>query len=140
MSALFSLKIVASDKVFFDGKCQMAVLPALDGEKGIMAHHEEMVMAVETGSMRYQMEDGTWQIAVVSKGFADVANNRVTVLVYSAEKPEDIDAKRAQEARERAEEQLRQKQSIQEYHISQAALARALARLKEAGKIHPTGY
>jgi F-type H+-transporting ATPase subunit epsilon len=53
-----------------------------------------------------------------------------------AEKPEDIDAKRAKEAKERAEEQLRQKQSLQEFHHSQASLARAMTRLKEVSKFN----
>ena len=52
------------------------------------------------------------------------------MLADSVERPEDIDLKRAQEAKERAKEQLRQKQSIREYHLSKAALARAMARLK----------
>ena len=54
----------------------------------------------------------------------------MTVLVESIERPEDIDVKRAQEALERAQEQLRQKQSLQEYYISKQALSRAMARMK----------
>jgi F-type H+-transporting ATPase subunit epsilon len=57
------------------------------------------------------------------------------MLVDTAEHPEDIDRVRAEAALERAKEQLRQKQSIEEYHVSQASLARAMLRLKEAGKI-----
>ena len=52
------------------------------------------------------------------------------MLVSSAERPEEIDARRAEAAKERAEEYLRQKQSVQEYYRSKAALARAMARLK----------
>ena len=59
----------------------------------------------------------------------------MTLLVETAERPEEIDVARAQEAKERAEEQLRQKQSIHEYYHSRASLARAMARLKAtAGK------
>lgn len=50
-------------------------------------------------------------------------NNRLTILVDTAERPEDIDRKRAEEAKARAEEQLRQKQSMQEYYMSKASLA-----------------
>ena len=59
-----------------------------------------------------------------------IINNRVTVLVETAELPEEIDKARALEAKERAEEQLRQKQSMREYHHSRASLARAMVRLK----------
>ena len=71
--------------------------------------------------------------AIVSDGLVEVDHNKVDVLVYSAEKPEEIDKLRAEAALERAKEQLRTKQkSIMEYHISQASLSRAMARLKGA--------
>ena len=54
----FSLKVIASDKVFFEGRCQSLVVPAHDGEKGILPHHEEMVMAVREGTVRIRLEDG----------------------------------------------------------------------------------
>jgi F-type H+-transporting ATPase subunit epsilon len=131
----FHLDIIASNKVFYKGACYSVIIPALDGELEIMAHHEDMVVASREGEVRFQeVSGGEWLKAVVGVGFGHVANNRVTVLVDTAERPEDIDAVRANQARLRAEEQLRQKQSIMEYHISQASLARALSRLKEVGK------
>ena len=66
----------------------------------------------------------------VGAGFLEIVNNRVTMLVQTAEKPEDIDARHAQEQMEYAEEKLRQKQSIQEYNRTQASLSRAMNRLK----------
>lgn len=141
MSSTFTLQLFAADRPFYNGKVHMVILPAIDGEKAVMANHEEMVIAIKEGVVRYQLEDETWHKAVVSDGFADVANNRLKILVYSCERPEDIDLKRAQEAKERAEEQLRQKQSIQEYHVSKASLARALVRISEASLGHnPRGY
>ena len=93
-------------------------------------------MALVPGEMRFQTEDGTWHIAAVSAGFAQIINNRVTVLVLSAERPEDIDRKRAQEAKEMAEEKLRQKQSQMQYYRTQATLARAMARLRVSDQKH----
>jgi F-type H+-transporting ATPase subunit epsilon len=61
-------------------------------------------------------------------------NNRVVMIVDTAEQPDEIDALRAQEALDRAKERLRQKQSIQEYYRTQASIARALSRLKEKSK------
>lgn len=130
----FWLKIVASNRVFYSGPCQTLVFPALDGEMAILPHHENMVIAVENGEIRILTEEGEWIHGVVSTGFVQIINNRVLALVLSAEHPDEIDVRRAEEAKERAEEQLRQKQSIQEYHISQASLARAMIRIKEAGK------
>lgn len=130
--AQFWLKIIASNRVFYSGKCQELVVPAMDGEKGILAHHEAMILATHEGTLRFrETEDSPWQRGVVGCGIVQAANNRVTMIVDTAERPEDIDAVRAQEALERAQEQLRQKQSIQEYKMSQASMARALSRLKE---------
>ena len=131
----FSLKVIATDKVFYDGKCTALIIPALDGEREILAHHENMVIATKEGEVRCRTDESSdWKKAVVGVGFVHIANNRVTMLVDTAERPEDIDAVRAKQAYKRAVEQLRQKQSIQEYHMSRASLARAMARLKEAGK------
>lgn len=128
--ATFYLKIITSNKVFFKGQVSLAVVTATDGEKAFMAHHEEMVLALKPGEIRFQKEDGTWVTAVSVVGVVQAANNRVTAIVESAELPEDIDAVRAREARDRALEEMRQKQSIREYKTTQASLARAINRLR----------
>ena len=121
----FGLKIIASDRVFYEGRC-------LSLEKGILPHHENMVIAIDVGIARMELKEGEWAEVAVGTGFAEVVNNRVTLLVDTAERPEEIDIRRAQEQRERAEEQMRQKQSIQEYYHTQASLARAMNRLRLA--------
>jgi len=126
----FSLKVIASDKIFFEGRAEVLIIPGIDGESAILAHHENMVLAINVGDMKFRLEDNTWVNAVVGRGFAQVMNNRVSVLVDTVERPEDIDAARAQEALERAKEQLRQKQSLHDFRISQASMARAMSRLK----------
>ena len=131
----FYLKVISSNRIFYEGFCTCLIIPSVDGEKAIMAHHEEVIVAVDNGEMRMQKEEGgEWSYAVLGKGFCMVANNRVTVLADTVERPEEVDTNRAKEALERAQERLRQKQSIQEYHMTQAAMARALTRLKETEK------
>jgi len=131
----FYLKVISSNRIFYEGFCTCLIIPSVDGEKANMAHHEEVIVAVDNGEMRMQKEEGgEWSYAVLGKGFCMVANNRVTVLADTVERPEEVDATRAKEALERAQERLRQKQSIQEYHMTQAAMARALTRLKETEK------
>ena len=136
----FGLKIIASDRVFYIGRCRKLILPAPDGKMGILPDHENMVIAISVGDARMEIEEGSWVDIAVGAGFAEVVNNRVTILVDTAERPEEIDVRRAEEAKERAEEQLRQKQSIEEYHRSKASLARAMARLKVGSKDKPIGY
>lgn len=130
----FSLRVLSCDRVFYDGECEVLTFPAYDGEMSILAHHEQMTATVEIGELKFRVPDGTWHKAVISDGLIKVDNNKVDVLVYSAERPEEIDAFRAKAALERAREQLAEKQSIMEYHVSNASLSRAMARLKSAGK------
>ena len=124
----FYLKVISANRVFFAGKCRSLIVPEFDGQKEILAHHEDMVIAIDEGQMKFQPEGSDeWIHAVVGMGFVEIVNNRVTLLVETAEKPEEIDVRRAEEAKQRAEERLRQKQSIHEYYHSRAALARAMA-------------
>lgn len=128
--AAFWLKIIASDHVFYNGNCEALVVPAHDGELGILPHREAMILATQEGEMRFRVPgEATERRVIVGVGIVQVANNRVMAVVDSAERPEDIDEARAKMALERAKEQLRQKQSIREYYMTQAAMARALSRL-----------
>jgi len=131
MADTFYLRIIAATGKFFSGKVTAVVFPALDGEREILAHHEDMVIAIDDGILRFKEEGSDeWRKAVSGRGFVEITHNRVNILLETCERPEDIDRVRAQQAKERAEEKLRQKQSIQEYYHSSAALSRAMARLK----------
>ena len=125
----FYLEIITPERQFYIGTAEALVIPAVDGEMGIYPGHEPVVTAIEPGELRYKAQ-GKWEPAAVGAGFAEVKPDYVILLVGFAEHPEEIDRRRAEAARARAEERLRQKQSIQEYHHSKAALARAMARLK----------
>ena len=134
MASLFNLTIIACDGVFYDGPCQFIVIPGRDGEKGILNHHEQFTGIVEIGTVRYQLENGAWKYGIISDGLVTVyPGGDVKIVAYSCERPEDIDTFRAQEALERAQEQLQQKQSHIDFQISSSNLARAMARLKGAG-------
>lgn len=130
----FSLKVIACDRIFFDGRCRQIILPLFDGKMAIQAHHENMIVAVEIGEIEIDAEDGGKKIGVCGTGVAQIINNRATVIVDTCEAPEEIDLRRAEEAKLRASEQLRQKQSIQEYYRSRASLARAMERLAAGRK------
>ena len=125
----FYLEIITPERQFYIGPAEALVIPAVDGERGIYPGHEPRVAAIEPGELRYKA-NGKWEPAAVGKGFVEVKPDYVILLVGFAEHPEEIDRKRAEAAMQRAEERLRQKQSIHEYYHSKAALARAMARLK----------
>jgi F-type H+-transporting ATPase subunit epsilon len=129
MAKTFNLEIVASDHPFFKGECEMLSFKGLDGEFGVLPNHEPMVTCLSAGELRFKV-DGQWQYAAVSDGFVEITQQYVVLIADTVEKPDEIDIKRAEEAKMRAEERLRQKQSIMEYYHTKAALDRAMSRLK----------
>ena len=133
MAKTFELEIVATDRIFYKGECEHLVITAIDGLLGILPGHEPLVTALPPGELKY-MVDGKWRYAAITDGFIQVMPDKSVILADSCELPEEIDIKRAEEARQRAEERLRQKQSIQEYYQTQAALNRAMNRLKVSQK------
>lgn len=130
----FSLRITACDKIFFDGECQMVILPASDGEIGILANHEHMATTIEEGTMRIQHDDGAWESVFVKDGIAEIGDNAVNIIVFFAEKPENVENMKARAEYDMAMEELMQKQSIQEYEKFQSQMARALEKLKRSSR------
>ena len=130
----FYLKIVACDRVFYEGDATILVFPVEDGEMAVQANHEQMVTTIEIGTLRFKTPDGTEHVAIISDGILTVKKNIVDVIVYSAERPDEIDEFRAAAAAERAREKLSHHQSLVEYNISVASLARAMARLSGKDK------
>ena len=133
MAKTFHLEIIATDRIFYEGECEHLVFTAIDGLMGILPGHEPMVTSLPTGELKY-MVNGQWRYAAISDGFIQVMPDKSVILADSCELPEEIDIKRAEEAKERAKEKMRQKQSIKEYYQTQAALNRAMNRLKVSQK------
>ena len=86
----FGLKIISSDRVFYEGRCRKMIVPVPDGGgMEILPHHENMVIAVVVGIARMESTEGEVTEIAVGTGFAEIVNNRVTLLVDTAERPED---------------------------------------------------
>ena len=82
----FYLKILASNKVFFSGKADILVVPGLDGEIAIMAHHQNMAIATTIGDVRFKPEGSDEYIdAVVGIGFGDGKEFRRTLFLCGTE-------------------------------------------------------
>lgn len=125
----FHLEVVTPERKFFEGEAETVIVTTPEGEMGILKDHEPAVVAVETGIIKI-LADGKWQEAVVSQGFMEVTHKHTIAFVDTAEWPHEVDVNRAKAAKERAEERLQQQLALVEHLRSQAALARALARLK----------
>lgn len=130
----FHLRILAAERPFFEGECEALRVQLEDGQYGILAGHAPVVAAVVPGVMKYTLPDGTAETVYVSDGILRVDKKDVLVLTSTAERPDEIDAKRAERSREAAREAILHRKTEEEYKQAQARLARALARLKAKGK------
>jgi len=130
---LFNLKILTPERSFFDGAVEAVSADSADGNVMILADHVPFIMPVSVGEIKIKI-GGTWSEAVNSEGFLEVRHDGVLIFVQSCLRPDEIDLNRAETARRRELERLRQKQSMNEYNSSKIALARAVARMDLAKK------
>ena len=133
MAKTFRLDILAADKYFYGGDCEEITFPSMDGRRGVLAGHEGMICCLTAGEVRFRV-NGEWQRAIVSEGFVEIMPDFVKLFADSIERPEEIDVLRAQAAKARAQERLRQQLSTRQYIHTNMALKRAMARIKAAGK------
>lgn len=125
----FFLEIITPEKTFFRGEVESINIPSVGGACTVMAGHQPMVFATEPGTIRITVEGKTRE-AFMSEGFIEVRPDETIAFSEAVEWPEDINERRAEEAKERAEEQLRRNRSASEYRLNRLALQRAFARLR----------
>jgi F-type H+-transporting ATPase subunit epsilon len=126
---LQNLVVVTPARVVFTDEVRMVSARGVAGDLGILPDHAPLITALKTDVVRIQ-KDGRWRHMAVSSGFMEAKNNRVIILADAAELAEEIDADRARRAKERAEERLRSKAAEIDLVRAEAALLRALARLR----------
>ena len=126
----FPLRVLAPERTFFDGACTSLTVPSIDGMYGLMAQHEDIVLAVVPGKLTLRDADGVEQIAAVSEGVLKMEHGEALVLV------DTIDLHRAEEMAAEARAELKAKRSAQEQAIANARIARAISRIhvKHDGK------
>ena len=130
MAAVFQIHILAADHTVYEGECESLTVPTTYGEQGILAHHSDMIAAVETGELRYTVAGEKPQIIAVSQGLMKVEKGEVLVLVDTADRPDEIDINRAKRAADAAKEEMLRKKSHQEFLSALAHLARAINRMR----------
>ena len=128
----FPFEILTLQKLFLRDEVRFVIAPGQEGVFEILANHAPFVFALKPGALRVRMPGGQDQHVAVGTGFLIVQKDRTTVLARSAERPEEIDVDRARRAKERAEQRLQQTTTDINMARAQAALQRALARLKVA--------
>lgn len=135
----FTLQIMASDHLVYEGDATYVSLPTTEGSIGVLADHANTIMAVVPGELGFDPvseELKGRQTVVVSDGLLKIENGEVMILVDTAERPEDIDAARAQRAAEKARENLKRTTSNRETALASAELSRAMSRIKAATNKH----
>ena len=128
MSSL-KLDIVTAERVVYSDEADVVVAPGTEGQLGILPHHAPLMTTLQPGELRVRKGGEEFSLAI-SGGFLEVRPDRVIILADAAERAEEIDIARAEEAKHRAEERLRQPTPAVDVAQAEAALHRALARLQ----------
>ena len=123
-------EIVSQDRTVFEGDVDIVVLPGSAGEMGVLPHHAPLLTTLKYGFIKVRQR-GQEQIFTVAGGVAEVQPEIVTVLADAAENIEEIDVKRAETARQRAQEMLSKgvPADADAYLAIEAALRRSNLRL-----------
>jgi F-type H+-transporting ATPase subunit epsilon len=128
------LEIVTPDKMVFSDKIEEVTLPGTEGEFGVLCGHEAFLSSIDIGELNF-VKEGKKIYYSVNTGYAEVTSGKVTVLIETAERSDQIDKDRALKAKDNAETRLSQltKEDV-EYELMRAALTRAITRISVAEK------
>lgn len=127
------LDIVTAERVVFSDDVDMVVAPGQDGEMGILPHHAPLMTTLKAGQLIVR-KDSEESIMAIGGGFMEVLPDRIIVLADTAERAEEIDIARAEEAKQRAQEVISRTASQTELAAAEAALRTAIARIGAADK------
>ena len=134
MAEKIKLEVVTPKGAIVNENVDIVTAPGFAGEFGVLANHAPFLSTIKVGTLNYK-KDGNEVELMISGGFCEVSNNKITFLVESAERGHEIDVDRALRAKERAEKrllQVREQQEKIDRTRAEAALQRALARLSIA--------
>lgn len=135
MSDTFKLKIVTANRNFYDDDVNMVIFKTTEGEIGVYKGHIPLTTTLTSG-MAIILKDGEKERnAVLHGGFAEITGEQVTIITDAAEWPDELDLRRAEEAKRLAEEKLSEQELMMEEMQmikAKASLTRALVRIEVA--------
>ncbi len=129
---LMDVKVMAPDRVFYQGQVSFIEFNTTEGILGIYPKHIPMTVVIAPGVLKVVEDNGDTKEAALLSGFAEVLGDSITILAESVEWPEEIDIKRAEEARIRAERRI--KDSSQDLNRAELALKRSVVRMQLGAK------
>ncbi len=130
MASTMQLDIVSAEEEIFSGDVEFVVARATEGEIGIMPRHAPLLAMLQPGEVRVRRPGGEEQFFFVSGGMIEVQPKAVTILADTAMRAKDLDEAAAQEAKQRAEEAIRNRSGEMDYAQVQAELAAAAAQIR----------
>lgn len=126
------LEIITPERIVYSDDIDMVVVPAVEGELGILPGHTPLFTQIKPGEIKIKKEGQEYFLAITG-GFLDVApQSKVSILADYAVRSEEVEIARAEEAKKRAEELMREKKSKQEFAYAEAELRKAILELKVA--------
>lgn len=126
------VKVIAPDRVFYEGDVTFMEFNTIEGIIGIYPRHIPTTVVIAPGVLKISESQGD-KTAALHSGFAEILGDSVTILAESVEWPDEIDVRRAEEAKIRAERRL--SDSSQDVHRAELALKRAILRLEMTKKV-----
>ena len=133
MPATFAIQIVTPERLVVETSAEEMQIPGKKGYLGILPGHAPLITELAVGEITYRANGYTHHLSV-AWGFAEVLPDKVTVLAETAERAEEIDIRRAREAKQRAEERLKSGNPEVDFNRAAIALQRAETRLEVAEK------
>ena len=127
--------VVSAEASIFSGEAKFVALPGETGELGILPKHAPLITRIRPGAVRIEKADGGEEFVFVAGGILEVQPNIVTVLADTAIRGKDLDEAKATEAKQRAEEALRDNKSEVDAAAAQAELISAVAQLAAIRKL-----
>ena len=134
--ATMQLEIITAERVVYSDEVEAVLAPGIEGDLGILPHHVALMTVLRSGELMIR-KDGEESYLAVTGGFLEVRDNKVSILADAAERSEEIDEKRAQEAVERAEERIRMRSADVNLENALAQLRRAQVRVVVARRRRP---
>ncbi|MCB9250243.1 MAG: F0F1 ATP synthase subunit epsilon [Ignavibacteriales bacterium] len=130
-----NLEIITPSKVGYKGEVISVTVPGSKGSFQILYNHAPIISSLEIGEIKIEENESAKVHYATSGGTLELSNNKIIILAESFERADQIDVKRAEEAKQRAEERLKKKRDEQIDDLrAELALKRAVNRLKEANK------
>ncbi len=131
--ATLRLEIVTAERLVFADDVNLVVAPGIQGQLGILPHHAPLMTMIMPGELFIRKGREEFSMCVTG-GFLEVRPDKVVVLADTCEREEEIDLERAEAARQRAEERVKEQKGDISLARAQASLQRSLIRLKVAEK------